>query len=60
MDSPMESAVIYFVRDAFGRLKAIAVDHGGQAFLKMANAGHGACVVDADDKDAPVGPGKVC
>jgi catalase len=40
------------VRDAFGHLKAIAVDKGGQAFLKIANVGQDAVVVDASDKDA--------
>lgn len=32
-----EAAAIDFVRDAFGHLKAIAVDKGGQALLKIAN-----------------------
>jgi len=35
----MEGAAIDFVRDAFGHLKAIAVDQGGQALLKAANVG---------------------
>jgi catalase len=48
----MESAAIDFVRDAFGHLKAIAVDKGGQSLLKIANVGRDAGVVDADDKDA--------
>ncbi len=47
-----ESAAIDFVRDAFGHLKAIAVDKGGQALLKIANVGHDAGVIDAHDKDA--------
>ncbi|MDY0282582.1 MAG: catalase [Salinivirgaceae bacterium] len=47
-----ESAAIDFVRDAFGHLKAIAVDKGGRALLKTANVGHDAGVVDAGDKDA--------
>jgi catalase len=34
-----ESAAIDFVRDAFGHLKAIAVDQGGRALLKNANVG---------------------
>ena len=46
----MESAAIDFVRDAFGHLKAIAVDQGGQALLKNANVGQDAGVVDASDK----------
>lgn len=48
----VESAAIDFVRDAFGHLKAIAVDKGGQALLKIANVGQDAGVVDASDKDA--------
>lgn len=47
-----ESAAIDFVRDAFGHLKAIAVDKGGRALLKTANVGQDAGVVDANDKDA--------
>jgi catalase len=47
----MESAAIDFVRDAFGHLKAIAVDKGGQALLKTANIGQDAGIVNADDKD---------
>ena len=46
-----ESAAIDFVRDAFGHLKAIAVDKGGQALLDIANVGKDIGVVDADDKD---------
>jgi catalase len=48
----VESAATDFVRDAFGHLKAIAVDRGGQALLKIANVGKDAGVVDANDKDA--------
>jgi catalase len=48
----MESGAIDFVRDAFGHLKAIAVDKGGQALLRIANVGQDAGVVDANDKDA--------
>jgi len=47
-----ESAAIDFVRDAFGHLKAIAVDKGGQALLKTANIPQDAGVVDANDKKA--------
>lgn len=47
-----ESAAIDFVRDAFGHLKAIATDKGGQILLKAANIGQDAGVVDASDKDA--------
>ena len=48
----MESVAIYFVRDAFGHLKALAVDKGGKEMLKTANVGHDAGVVGANDKDA--------
>ncbi|SEP41721.1 catalase [Propionispora vibrioides] len=48
----VESAAIDFVRDAFGHLKAIAVDKGGQALLKIANVGQDAGVVDANDQAA--------
>ena len=44
-----ESAAIDFVRDAFGHLKAIAVDKGGQMLLRIANIGQDAGVVDAHD-----------
>jgi catalase len=54
----MESAVIDFVRDAFGHLKAIAVDKGGQALLKIANVGQDAGVVDTNDKDAFIAAAK--
>ena len=54
----MESAAIDFVRDAFGHLKAIAVDKGGQALLKIANVGHDAGVVDTNDKDAFIAAAK--
>jgi catalase len=47
-----ESAAIDFVRDAFGHLKAIAVDKGGRVLLKTANVGQDAGVVDANDKEA--------
>ena len=47
-----ESAAIDFVRDAFGHLKAIAVDKGGQALLKTANIPQDAGVVDANNKNA--------
>jgi catalase len=48
----MEGAAIDFVRDAFGHLKAIAVDQGGQALLKNANVGSDAGIVNANDKNA--------
>ena len=54
----MESAAIDFVRDAFGHLKAIAVDKGGQVLLKIANVGKDAGVVDANDKAAFIAAAK--
>ena len=53
-----EGAAIDFVRDAFGHLKAIAVDKGGQALLKKANVGQDAGVVDANDKNAFIAAAK--
>jgi catalase len=47
----VESAAIDFVRDAFGHLKAIAVDKGGKELLKTANIGQDEGVVDVTDKD---------
>jgi catalase len=54
----MEGAAIDFVRDAFGHLKAIAVDQGGQALLKAANVGRDAGVVDANDRTAFIAAAK--
>lgn len=54
----MESAAIDFVRDAFGHLKAIAVDKGGRALLKTANVGQDAGIVDTNDKDAFIAAAK--
>ncbi|SMP73661.1 catalase [Desulfonatronum zhilinae] len=54
----VESAAIDFVRDAFGHLKAIAVDKGGTELLKTANVEHDAGVVDANDTDAFVAAAK--
>ena len=48
----MESAAIDFVRDAFGHLKAIAADKGGQTLLRIANVGQDAGVVDANDRES--------
>jgi catalase len=53
-----ESAAIDFVRDAFGHLKAIAADIGGQMLLKTANVGQDAGVVDVSDKDAFIAAAK--
>jgi catalase len=47
-----ESAAIDFIRDAFGHLKAIAVDDGGRALLKAANIEADAGVVNAKDRNA--------
>lgn len=54
----MESAAIDFVRDAFGHLKAIAADKGGQALLRIANVGQDAGVGDANDKEAFIAAAK--
>ncbi len=54
----MESAAIDFVRDAFGHLKAIAVDQGGQMLLKIANVEQDAGVVNANNKDAFIAAAK--
>jgi catalase len=47
-----EGAAIDFVRNAFGHLKAIAADKGGQSLLKTANVGQDAGVVDTSDTGA--------
>ncbi|MEO7112542.1 MAG: catalase, partial [Polyangiaceae bacterium] len=44
-----ESAAIDFVRDAFGHLKAIAVDDGGRSLMKRAGLGKDGGIVDASD-----------
>jgi catalase len=54
----MESAAIDFVHDAFGHLKAIAIDKGGKELLKIANIGHDAGIVDTNDKDAFIAAAK--
>ena len=46
-----ESAALDFVRDAFGHLKAIAVDTGGRALLRSANVGTDAGILDAKDRE---------
>ena len=46
-----EAAAIDFVRDAFGHLKAIAIDEGGQALLQRAGVSPDAGVVAASDCD---------
>lgn len=47
-----QAAAVDFVRDAFGHLKAIAADAGGQSVLKAGNVGKDAGVVDAADSKA--------
>ncbi len=42
-----EDAALQFVRDAFGHLKALAIDEGGQALLQKAGVGVDAGVVAA-------------
>ena len=51
-------AAIDFVRDAFGHLKAIAIDAGGQALLQKAGVEPDAGVVDADDSRAFIAAAK--
>jgi catalase len=53
-----ESAAIDFVRDAFGHLKAIGVDAGGLALLKVARVGKDAGVVDVSQPKAFVSAAK--
>lgn len=48
----MESAAMDFVRDAFGHLKAIAVDKGGMELLKLADIEQDTGIVDASNADA--------
>jgi catalase len=55
----MESAAIDFVRDAFGHLKAIAVDKGGRTLLRIANVGQDAGVVDTNDQAAFIAAAKI-
>ncbi len=53
-----DGAAIDFVRDAFGHLKAIAVDKGGHALLLIANIARDKGIVDANDKDAFIAAAK--
>ena len=46
------------MRDAFGHLKAIAVDRGGQALLEVAKIGQDAGVVDTNKTDAFIAAAK--
>jgi catalase len=43
----MEATAIDFVRDAYGHLKAIAMDKGGESLVKSANIHMDAGVIDA-------------
>ncbi len=53
-----EGAAIDFVRDAFGHLKAIAVDQGGQTLLKAAKVAQDDGVVGTDDVGAFIAAAK--
>ncbi|MFL6711068.1 MAG: catalase HPII, partial [Massilia sp.] len=53
-----EAAAIDFVRDAFGHLKAIAVDAGAKALLDKAGVAPDAGVVDAKDAAKFIGAAK--
>jgi catalase len=54
----LESAAVDFVRDAFGHLKAIAVDEGAKVLLKTANIGRDTGVVSANDDNAFIAAAK--
>jgi catalase len=54
----MESAAIDFVRDAFGHLKAIAVDQGGHTLLKVANLSPDAGILEANDQEGFIAAAK--
>jgi catalase len=54
-----ESAAIDFVSDAYGHLKAIAADKGGQALLELAQVKKDAGVVDVSALDSFIGAAKV-
>jgi catalase len=53
-----ESAAIDFVRDAFGHLKAIAIDRGGQVLLKAAGVAPDAGVVPVTEPAAFIAAAK--
>jgi catalase len=53
-----EGAAVDFVRDAFGHLKAIAVDEGGQALLMAAGIEPDAGVVAATNTKAFISAAK--
>jgi catalase len=53
-----ESAAIDFARDAFGHLKAIAIDRGGQVLLKVAGVVPDAGVIPATEPAAFIAAAK--
>ncbi len=53
-----EGAAIDFVRNAFGHLKAIAIDHGGQVLLQQAGVEPDGGVVSAHDSGAFIAAAK--
>ena len=53
-----EDAAIDFVRDAYGHLKAIAFDKGGQALLQLSNIGRDKGMVDASNTAAFIAAAK--
>ncbi|HEY0841877.1 catalase [Methylotenera sp.] len=53
-----EAAAIDFIRDAFGHLKAIAADKGGDVLLKISNIGNDAGVVEAVKTEAFIAAAK--
>ena len=53
-----EGAAIEFVRDAFGHLKAMAVDKGGRLLLDKAAVESDAAVVNADNISAFIAAAK--
>jgi catalase len=55
----MESSAIDFVRDAYGHLKAIAFDKGGQALIKIPNVTQDAGVVETINLDAFITAAKI-
>jgi catalase len=53
-----EAAAIDFIRDAFGHLKAIAIDNGGVMLLKAANLREDSGVIDALEVEAFIAAAK--
>jgi catalase len=54
----IEAAAIDFIRDAFGHLKAIAADNGGDVLIKIANIKEDAGVVNAFNAEAFIAAAK--